>query len=114
MLIVAVVAILVTPACLPGHRTKTILVTSQCPGIVWLRFADRFEATEEQMQERKSYEIKPDGLTSVEGSVLGREDGRPGSMAVSSDPNVVGTIVALPPAVGEEIRVTIASDLCPR
>lgn len=90
------------------------MADSQCQETVWLRFSDRPNATEEQMRERKAYEVVSEGLTTVKGSVLDPGDGQQGSMAVSRAPDVVGRIVMLPTSVGDEIRVTIASDLCPR
>ncbi len=104
-------AFLGATACLPGDRAKTIVVTNQSQAAVWLRFTDRPEANEEQMKDRKAYEAVPGKATTVKGSVLDPADGLQGSMAVSAMPDLVGRIVALPPSMGEEIRVTIAGDL---
>ena len=97
-----------------GALDETILVTNACGETVWLRFTDRPEATEGQMLERKAYEARPDEMTTVNGSVLAPADGRQGSMAVSAASDVVGMISPLPLPVGEEIRVTVAGEDCPR
>lgn len=110
--VVMAVLYLGATACLPGDRAKTIIVTNQCQEAVWLRFTDRPEANDEQMTNRKAYEAGPGKTTTVKGSVLDPEDGLRGSMAVSATPDAIGRIVALPPSVGEEIRVTIAGDFC--
>lgn len=109
----AVVAFLLGSSCLPGHRAKEILVTNQCQGTVWLRFTDRPNATPDQMLERKAYEATAGGLTTVRGSVLGPADGRQGSMAVSSTPVLVGSVVPLPNPVDDQIHVLVSGHLCP-
>ena len=109
----AVVGLLLTPSCLPGHRAKEMRVTNQCQGSVWLRFTDRPNATSDQMLERKAYEATAGGSTTVRGSVHAPADGRQGSMALSSTADLVGSIVPLPEPVNDEIHVLVSGDLCP-
>jgi hypothetical protein len=111
---IALVGVLFGSSCLPGHRAKEIRITNECQGAVWLRFTDRPEATPAQMLERKAYEATAGRLTTVRGSILAPPDGRQGSMAVSSIPDVPGSIVPLPNPVNDQIHVFVAGELCPR
>ena len=111
---VALVGVLFGSSCLPGHRAKEIRITNECQGAVWLRFIDRPDAMPEQMLYRKAYEARAGRLMTVRGSVLAPPDGRQGSMAVSSTPDVLGSIVPLPTPVNDQIHVPVAGELCPR